>query len=204
MQTNSQHEQQTYGGQSFEPYDFDPRAQEPEAAEGDYTFNIKNAKHRQKAPEKGGYHQLALTLKITATSTDTDEAQKSIGGTIFTDITFYPKGERARVSNMNKRNYLNLLEQCGIDPDIMTRIEGAESFAELVEVLKGRDVAGSVRLSNADNGRTFVNVNFASEAVEAVEETEEAPPARAATRSASRPAAKTAAKLAPKGAAKRR
>lgn len=204
MQTNSQTEQQTYGGQSFEPYDFNPREQEPEASEGDYTFEVRNAKHRRKAPEKGGYHQLSLTLKILETSTDTDEAQKSVGGTIFTDITFFPKGERARASNMNKRNYLNLISQCGVDSDIVTQISGPESFADLIEVLKGREVRGSVRLSTVGEPgqeRTFINVNFAS--AEEMPEEPEAPPVRTAA-PARKPAAKPAAKPAPKGTAKRR
>lgn len=212
MQTNSQTEQQTYGGQSFEPFAFDPHEREPEAAEGDYSFDIKNAKGRRKAPEKGGYHQLSLTLKITNTSSETDEAEKSVGGTIYTDITFFPRGERAKASNVNKRNYLNLLAQCGIESDVMTTVD-EKNISDLAEMLKGREgIRGSVRLSTVGEPgqeRTFVNVNFAN--ADEMPETEEEPetpparPARAAAAPARRPAAKPAAKsTGGKATAKRR
>ena len=189
MQPNNQ-TSQTYGGQSLEPFAFDPNEREPEAAAGDYTFDIQNAKHRRKPPEKGSYHQLSLTLKITGTSTDNEESEKSIGGTIFTDITFYPKGERARAANMNKQNYLNLLGQCGIESDVMTTIDD-NSFDELIELLKGREaINGSVRLSTVGEGataRTFVNVNFARPD-ESQEQEVEQPKARQASKA--KPAAK--------------
>src|SRR4029077_16716989 len=98
MQPNNPQEEQTYGGQSFAPRDFNARTQEPEAAEGEYTVTIQNAKFRVTPPDRGSDPQVNMQLKITATASDDESAEKSIGGTLFDAITFFAPGSRSRLS----------------------------------------------------------------------------------------------------------
>ena len=199
MQTNHQ-EEQTYGGQSFAPRDFNARTQEPEAAEGEYTVTIQNAKFRVTPPDRGSDPQVNMQLKITATATDGDTAEKSIGGTIFDAITFFAPGSRSRLSNMHKRRYLDLLEACGLEEEIMpATIKSEDDFGDLLEQLKGKEITVWVsHTPRADGKGVYVNVSYTAPrgmGNEEQEPVEERPRARQAAPKG---------KPAPKGNAKRR
>jgi Protein of unknown function (DUF669) len=188
MQTSNHQEAQTYGGQSFEPFEWNARELEPEAAAGEYSVTIRNAKFMRTKPEQGSYPKINLTLKITATATDTEDADKSVGGTVFDSITFYPRGERSRVSNINKRRFLELLEACGLDEGVMpSTIKGEEDFAEITEALKDKEITAWVSHSPRNDGKgVYVNVSYAAPRGMMTEEepVEERPRARQASRQA--------------------
>jgi hypothetical protein len=202
MQTTNHQEEQTYGGQSFAPRDFNARAQEPEAAEGEYTVTIQNAKFRVTPPDRGSDPQVNMQLKITAAGASDNEelSEKSIGGTLFDAITFFAPGSRSRLSNMQKRRYLELLEACGLEEDIMpATIKSEDDFGDLIEQLKGKEITVWVsHTPRADGKGVYVNVNYAaprgSSRVEEEEEVEQ-PKARQASKAKS---------TASKGTSKRR
>lgn len=197
MQTNHQ-EEQTYGGQSFAPRDFNARTQEPEAAEGEYTVTIQNAKFRVTPPDRGSDPQVNMQLKITGTASEDEASEKSIGGTLFDAITFFAPGSRSRLSNMHKRRYLDLLEACGLEEDIMpATIKSSDDFDDLIGALKGKEITVWVsHTPRADGQGVYVNVSYTAPRgrVSEDEETEVEQPRARQTSSKSKPASKNGSK----------
>lgn len=178
---NHQDSEATYGGQSFKPREWNPKAQEPEAAAGKYRVQIKSAKFRVTPPERGSDPSINLQLKIMEAYEDIEANQKSVGGTLWGQIVFFAPGSNSRRSNAEKRRYEELLEACELQADIMPRaIKSEEDFNELLSALKDQEIDVWVTHTPRQEGEgVWVNVAFAeprgyvSAAAADVEEEEE-------------------------------
>lgn len=163
MQTqNHQDSEATYGGQSFKPREWDPKAREPEAAAGKYRIRIASAKFRTTKPEQGSDPSINMQLKILEAYENIEANQKSVGGVVWSSIVFFAPGSNSKRSNAEKRRYEELLEACELNADIMPRaIKSEEDFSELLGALQDQEVDVWITHTPRKEGEgVWVNVAF--------------------------------------------
>src|SRR6266852_3028853 len=94
---------QTYGGQQFQPFEFDESV-DPDLFDGLYEVTISDVKFRMSNPDKltgVSYPQLVVEWRAESTYEDSDECKRSVGNSVSEFLTFRPKGDRQ--GNMSKQ-----------------------------------------------------------------------------------------------------
>jgi hypothetical protein len=136
---NHAEEQQSYGGQSFQPFEFDETV-EPDLYDGSYELEISDVKFRMSNPDAStgvAYPQLVIEWKAIETTEESEECRRSVGNTISEFLTFRPKGDRK--GNMSKQRLTLLRNKFGIGSDVMpTQITSPSDFDDLRGALKGQ------------------------------------------------------------------
>jgi len=201
MPTNHQTtEEPSYGGSSFQPFEFDESV-EPDLPDGvTYEMTISDIKPRLSNADQSGnqYPQMIIEWKALSTDDESEEAQRGVGQTTSEFITFRPKGDRK--GNLSKQRLTVLRNRFGIDSDVVPKSFSAEwesDLQPLVDALKGQTTTAPVKSKKDKMGtwRTEVTMTMAAGGDALVEE-EEAPPAKKAPAKAAAkaPAKKTARK----------
>jgi hypothetical protein len=121
----------------FTPIDYDGEIA-PDAAEGEYEAKIVGV--RVQPTNKDRYPLLIIDWKLESTTTETEEAEKSVGAVVSDLITFWPAGNRTRGAQMSARQWRHLRELLDIPQDILpNKIKAIADFAELLELLEGTE-----------------------------------------------------------------
>jgi hypothetical protein len=198
MPSNHQEEASTYGGQSFQPFEYDETV-EPDLYDGDYELVISDVQFRMSNPDKETgvqYPQLQLEWKATETYEESEECRRSVGNTVTEFLTIRPKGDRK--GNMSKQRLTQLRNRFGIESDVIpARIQSPADFDDIRNVLKGQTTRGTAANKVDKTGQNRTNINIAQ--VGGVDETEEVEetPARSVSRPparATKPAARKSAR----------
>jgi hypothetical protein len=192
-QANHQEEAPSYGGQSFQPFDFDETV-EPDLYDGDYELVVNDVTFRMSNPDPTTgvqYPQLVLEWKASETFEESEECRRSVGNTVSEFLTFRPRGDRK--GNMSKQRLKLLRNKFGIESDVVpSQIRSPADFDDLRNALKGQSTRASIinKVDKTGQNRTNVIITQAG-AVEEVEE-EEAPKPAARRPAPAKPKSKSA------------
>jgi hypothetical protein len=178
-QANHQEEAPSYGGQSFQPFDFDETV-EPDLYDGEYELVVNDVTFRMSNPDPTTgvqYPQLVLEWKASETFEESEECRRSVGNTVSEFLTFRPRGDRK--GNMSKQRLTLLRNKFGIESDVVpSQIRSPADFDDLRNALKGQSTRASIvnKVDKTGQNRTNVIITQAG-AVEEVEEEETPKPA---------------------------
>jgi hypothetical protein len=199
---------QTYGGQQFQPFEFDESV-DPDLFDGLYEVTISDVKFRMSNPDKltgVSYPQLVVEWRAESTYEDSDECKRSVGNSVSEFLTFRPKGDRQ--GNMSKQRLTMIRNHFSIDTDVVPkRIRSQADFDELRNALKGQTATMRASSKTDKTGALRTNLAFEGGGGGAVEEQEEERPTAPTLpqrTTAVKPTNGAAKKVAPKGASKRR
>ncbi len=183
--SHSTEETQSYGGQSFQPFEFDETV-EPDLYDGSYELEISDVKFRMSNPDKAtgvAYPQLVIEWKAVETTEESEECRRSVGNTISEFLTFRPKGDRK--GNMSKQRLTLLRNKFGIGSDVMpTQITSPSDFDDLRGALKGQRVVATAVNKIDGTGAMRTNLIIETAGGGAVETEEEESPAKPAAKAA--------------------
>jgi hypothetical protein len=189
--SNHAEEQQSYGGQSFQPFEFDETV-EPDLYDGSYELEISDVKFRMSNPDAStgvAYPQLVIEWVARETSEESEECRRSVGNTISEFLTFRPKGDRK--GNMSKQRLTLLRNKFGIGTDVMpTQITSPSDFDDLRGALKGQRMTATAVNKTDKTGALRTNLVIEASGGGATEE-DETPAKPAATKAAPKAATKS-------------
>jgi len=182
-QNHTSSEDMSYGGQTFEPFEFDESV-DPDLPDGvTYELTINDVKVRLSNADASGhqYPQMILEWKALSTEDESKEAQRGVGQTTSEFITLRPKGDRK--GNLSKQRLTLLRNRFGIDSDVVpTQMRSLDDLQPLADALKGQTLTAPVKSAKDKTGAWRTNIIIKMEGgvdVEA-EETEEPPKPKAA------------------------
>jgi hypothetical protein len=187
----------SYGGQSFQPFEFDETV-DPDLPDGlTYELQISDVKTRLSNADAAGrqYPQAIIEWKALSTEDESEVAQRAVGNTTSEFITFRPKGDRK--GNLSKQRLTRIRNVFGIGSEVVPT-----SFTEtwqddmqpLCDALKGQTTTRKIKskLDNRGQWRSEVILEMANGGGDDTEvEVEETPASAVPTR---KPAAKATAK----------
>jgi hypothetical protein len=184
MATATQNHQEaagSYGGSSFKPFSLDVDTIEPDAYPGQYEGRVDRCKAQMSST---GKPMLIVEWKITSTSDESEDCQKSVGGSVADFIVF----AAGRDGNPAKVKLRTLRDRMGLDPDVIpTTISSLDDLKELGQALKGQTLEIWVANKTDGDGNVRTNVHYTAPRTAAGmstmnngDEEEEAPPARKA------------------------
>jgi len=136
----------SYGGQSFEPINYDVDTMEPDVYPG--AYRAKCTKAEAKASKKGK-PMIELTWTMTSTESEDEGPQKSIGAEKRDWIVF----TGGRGGNFGKLKLRALRDGLGLDPDVIpTAIGSIGDLRDLCAALKNQETDVWVTAAEGEEG----------------------------------------------------
>lgn len=144
----------SYGGSSFKPFVLDVDTIEPDAYPGEYEARVDRVKSQMSST---GKPMLIVEWKILGTNDESEDCQKSIGGSVADFIVF----AAGRDGNPGKVKLRTLRDKMGLDPDVIpTTLSGLEDLKELGQALKGQTLSIWVSSKTDADGNVRTNVHY--------------------------------------------
>jgi hypothetical protein len=151
---NHQNDAGSYGGSSFKPIPLDVDTIEPDAYPGGYEARVDRVKSQMSST---GKPMLIVEWKILGTDDESEDCQKSIGGSVADFIVF----AAGRDGNPGKVKLRTLRDKLGLDPDVIpTTLNSLEDLKELGQALKGQTMPIWVSAKTDADGNVRTNVHY--------------------------------------------